>query len=730
MNFATKIFTFENDDDSYCNVAGLNNDEYIGYTNETGNIFMIIISFLGIAINLSFFIISIKKIIISNKQKNNNVSSIEKILCAISLTETFISICWLINSFFMKKAGILLQNCIFCRVIGLIEVFLYLFDWMILVATLIQIKNILLKPLDLLKTGKFIFKYIIFSLIFTIFNVIFGFFSEVEGVSPMLTCFIRMYGRSYSEGRVRKLIFYIFFLIIPCCILLYGIYQVIIIIHLPQYEKNQKNKRFFRSYLFYVLAYIILALLLISVYIINYFIRENKPDGFLLFYIRLITFISCSTPLIVGTIRLFKTNIIKRFLLCKSNKNELNNEDIDYSKSESLNMNSIKKSNNEIEFIDFEKDSLCKEFKTIFIGISYVLDKYKNYSENEEKHKKDDSIYNINSSLTDIQTYHITKNEILKDLDLLINEDKFVLEQEEINIKLKVYSAKFFKKLREIDGLDEEQIIKAFQPKNVTENLIKKIKDDSYYINSINKQFILKNLKIEKINYYQQKIMNNGIDTYLENNQNSLICRIYGLFEIQIDDNKIYHIALMDNIHEFLEYDKSFKKEKININEVDENNEKNINQKDKKMYCFENEIDEKISSDENSQKSIPSTRKQSLINFNFSVSSTNKETIFKIILNENEITRLRSLIEKDVEFLHGIGVKKVKFMIIEKTINDLIAGKLESVEEDLDKSSNSNSTETDLSLKKIHRYLFKSKMPNIIYCISIIGYYNNYSLDS
>ena len=224
--------------------------------------------------------------------------------------------------------------------------------------------------------------------------------------------------------------------------------------------------------------------------------------------------------------------------------------------------------------------------------------------------------------------------------------------------------------------------------------------------------------------------MNNGIDTYLENNQNSLICRIYGLFEIQIDDNKIYHIALMDNIHEFLEYDKSFKKEKININEVDENNEKNINQKDKKMYCFENEIDEKISSDENSQKSIPSTRKQSLINFNFSVSSTNKETIFKIILNENEITRLRSLIEKDVEFLHGIGVKKVKFMIIEKTINDLIAGKLESAEEDLNKSSNSNSTETDLSLKKIHRYLFKSKMPNIIYCISIVGYYNNYSLDS
>ena len=407
----------ENNHDGRCQGP---KDKFIGYTNDLGNIVLIIISILGIVINSSFFIISIRKIIISNKEKNNRISSIEKILCIISLTETFISICWLINSFFMKDSERLVDHCNTCRVIGLTEVFLYLFDWMILVATLIQIKNMLIKPLESFKTVKFIRKYIFFSFLFSVFNVILAYLSEMEGLSPMLTCFIRVTGWDYEKGY--KTVFYMFFFVVPFCILLFGIYQVYIITHLPEYDKN--NKKFFRSYLFYVLAYIILALLLILVYVANYFkdSKDKEPNSYLKLYIQINTFISCSTPLIVGTIRLFKTNIIKRVFSCKSKNKLLNNGNIDYNYNEDLNSNN-RKTNNEKDtlFFEFEKNQLCTEFKKIFIGISYVLDKYKNYSDNAQNNTIDNSIYNINNSITDIQIYHITKKEILKDLDLLIN---------------------------------------------------------------------------------------------------------------------------------------------------------------------------------------------------------------------------------------------------------------------------------------------------------------------
>ena len=703
----------------------------IGYTSDEGNIVLIAISLLGIAINLLFFIISIRKIIISNRKKNVKISSIEKILCAISIIETCISICWLLNSFVISNMRKLKEKCDWCAFIGLFEIFFYIFDWMILVATLIQIKNILIKPLELLKTEKLIGKYIIFGILFSLFNVVFGCLSDVEGPSPMLTCFVRVYGWEYKSEEVYKNIFYVFFFVIPIFILFYGIYLVFIIINLPEFKQSKENKGFIISYLFYVIIYILLALLLISAYIVDYFNGNNDSDSFKTF-IQIVTYLSCSTPLIVGTFRLFKANIIKRLLSCKSNKDLLINKNIDYNYEESLNMTSNKKSNKETDYVEFEKGLLCIEFKKIFVGISYVLDKYKHYS--EEQNACDNSIYNINSSITDIQTYKINKNEILKDLDLLINEDKFVLEQKEINIKLKVYNAKFFKKMREIDGIKEDQIIRTIQPKNVSANLIRTFKNGSFYINSTNMQYILKIIKPDKISYYNEKIMKNGIDTYLEKNPNSLICRVYGLFQMQIDDKKIYHLALMDNVYEFLENNVSLTKKKKNINEDYEmsrdtmdSSKFNENQNNKIMYCFDNEIERLISNDENLENSRASILSKSFIrNFTINANNTNKEPKFKIMLLENELTRLKTLINNDVEFLHEIGVSKVKFMIVEKTINNPLFNGNESESSNLDEASINKNAESEVNSNRNKKYLFKSKTQNIVYCISIIGYFNNY----
>ena len=558
-----KAFFCKRYDDSY----GI----YIGFGNELHNALFIIISLLGIFINLYFFFSSIKRIINSKQSQKMNVSSLEKILSIISLTETFISICWLINSFGMQTTELMMDRCYACRAIGVIELFFYLFDWMILSSTLFQIKKMITAPLDTLKTEKNIYRYLLFCAIFGIISVIFGFYADVEGESPMLTCFIDVVGWEYEtllESVIRN-IFYVMFFLIPICTLLLGIYKVIEIVKLPQYINNKNNRKFFKSYLQYICTYIILALLLISVYVLDYLMGQEVPEGPTKVYVIIVTYLSCSTPLIVGIIRLIKTKLLKK-LFCCFNKNK-GNVNIDYCKDDLL---AERKTNNDndYQFVEFEQDLICKEFKKIFIGISFILDKlnqiHTEEAEEEETNKEKDeekkdkeklellNLKDNNNNETDISNHYIiNKQEILKNFDLDINEDLFVLDQEEINIEATEYCPNYFKNYRNDNNLKESQLVKFFQPKNVSPDLFKKTSDSNYYINSTNKQFILRSINLEQIQMYQNILIKGKINEYLENNSDSLINKVYGLYYLKIDNNKDYYIALMENIYETIEQD-------------------------------------------------------------------------------------------------------------------------------------------------------------------------------
>ena len=740
MNFAN-IFIVKNAS-FYCDrlELGKGKKEYIGFGNDFQNIVMILFSFFGIFINLYFFISSIKKIIKSRKTGNTNLSSIEKILCVISITETFISICWLINSLAMKTTDEIIKHCNACRVIGNIELFFYVFDWMILSSTLFQIKKILTNPLETLKTEKNIIKYIIFCAIFGIFNVFLGYFADVEGASPMLTCFIDIVGWEYDENeRGIKTFFYIMFFFIPICILLYGIYQVYEIVKLPEFKNNKKNRKFFRSYLLYIFTYIILALLLISVYIADYFLKQTVPEGALKFYIKIVTILSCSTPLIVGTFRLVKAKLIRRLFFCKKENN------IDYNKNEQLMpKRSYSRDSGCNNFMEFEQDLICTEFKKIFIAISFILDKSKlsdeTQNENEEEeNEKGDELNHINLNTDknnnkenkgniinekeeDIDNYYkINKSEILKDFDLHLNEDIFILNQNEINIEAIEYIPNFFKDLRKQDNLKENKLAEYFQPKNVKSDLFKKTSDSNYYINSTNKQFILKSISLEQIDFFKKNIKKAKIDEYFEKNKDSIINRVYGLYHLKIDKNKHYYIALMENIYESIDNELTLNKV-IKINEsqetdyvVDSSKKVNI---EKKMSLNEIEINERIlkkDGDEN-EADFGSNRK-STISRRKTVFAEEKK--FNIVLDENEYNRLKRIVEKDIEFLHTTGNNRTKFLVVEKRVNDNIWNNLFYNHIAVQKNSNNNS-------KGIRKYIFKSIYDNIIYCISISSYFNNF----
>ena len=793
-------------------------ENYIGYLNKGWNIFMIILSCFGIIINLYFGIIYLRRIIEIKRGTSQNkviVSLIEKLLCLISIVEAFISIGWLINSIFMYNFRTIENHTTECGILGSFEIFFYLFDWMILSFSLYQIKEMVMNPLHLLQSDLLLVKFIIcFALIsfsFVIFCVCLG----LAGASPLLTCFIDISNIGDNYPVIKNILFWIFFTS-PIILFGFGFFQIYKMTKSSNFKGDQKQKKFFMKYFAYILIYIIIAFLLITSYLINYIynlsnkdnkdINNKNPEGFMLFYIRIVTILSCSTPLFVGIFRLIKTNLIRK---CGKKEND------------TLNNNLLDKNKNIGDFNEFENDLLRKIIIKYYIAISFVLGKARYFgeeetpdtiiqnnnesnniinnknNENNDTNKKDkentesnenenknkaiednkdnskenknqnennitdekgnekneetdnknddennnikdeDKILKINNDeikenqINEIGTdsnsnlnlialtkeemnlynettiYTITKNDILKDLDLSINEDITVLQMSDINITITEYNSQLFKKLRENDDISEDYILDFMKPKYSNTNLMQTYKKNLFYINSTNKEFLLKEISLDELNFYRNNIINN-IYQYFKINKNSLILRIKGLYDIILDNDsksKKQYIALMDNIYESLQK----KTEDIDYGVKNNTIEKINKKKGIKMHKLKkNQFTKSLCLyDKVSEKDIQE--------YSVDLGNIQQNALYRIYLDENEYKRLTKLNKKDTNFLKKIGVLDYSYFIIEMPMEQ---NDIEAIFNEDEKKKN--------NIQHIKKYLFKSnKEDNIVYSISIVDYYKD-----
>ena len=763
-----------------------NQNNSIGYLNSDWNIFMIFLSCFGIIINLYFGITYLKRIIQMNKdtkQNTINVSLIEKILCIISIVETFISIGWLINSLFMSNKFYQEQEKISqCRILGLFETFFYLFDWMILSYSLYQIKQMVMNPLRLLRPDLLLTKNISICFAISFVFSIFCYFLDIVGKSPMITCFIDISQINIKNNiLIKNIIFWIFF-ISPIILFGFGLYEVIIMTKSNNYKNDKKNEKFFVRYIVYILIYIVLAFMLISLYLINYVYGEIIPGMSMKIYIQIITILSCSTPLFVGIIRIFKTDLIQK-LKCRKK------DDIYY-----LDTNLLDKKKS-INFNEFEQDLLRTIIIKYYIGLSFALGKAK-YFETEEDNEdnnninsndintqnnkdssdnvnkkdisnenkeeinddikvnndninngehndpddlninKEESIDNLKISINsinfinnnvspdasnintlqkddknlanEITEYHITNSEILKDLDLTLNDDIFVLNISKIDIRITEYCTQLFKKIREIDGITEDEIINVIQPKNSNNNLIQTFSKNLFYINSTNKEYLIKQISLDEINFYRNNIINN-IYQYFKINQNSIILRIQGLYDIQINDsdkNKKQYFALMHNTYESLgnkeeDFNMSFSFQNNNV--LRKNNKKGI-----KIY--------KIKKSEFDSCLVTDLKEENLQNKTVDFGNVKENNSCKIYLDNNEFQRLKNIKKKDIKFLKKIGALNYYYFVVERPMNK------KEIENILNDTGNSKKKK---EFKNIKKYLFKSNKKNVVYSISIVDYYKD-----
>jgi hypothetical protein len=670
------------------NNATLYNDEYVGFGNYELNIVLILISIFGIIINSIFVFNYMKSIITTKNQNNMGISAMEKMLCMIAMVETFISICWLLNNLFIQTTKRMVEYCSWCKVIAHFEIFLYLFDWMVLSTSLYQIRLILLNPQKILESGRTVIKFVIISFCISLVSFFFSIFAKFGGVSPMRTCFIRL----ENLEPIFQFYFFLFFTFPLFCFVFAG-YQIYLIISSNQYKTEKKNRQLFTEYSYFVITNIIFSVILILSYILAIF---GKIEGVQFFF----TFLSCSNPLIVGLIRVFRTGLFKRLFKRKKNKNK----NIINDGEEHL----IENEENEEEgrIFAIEKKMLENLIIKYFTAISYALGKSKYNDENEEGQENTGSKDEVKFEQNEHVDYKITKSEILKDLDLAINEDIKVLEESNIDIDVTEYNSSTFKKLRELEGLNEDKIISMFQPRKGTNQLINKVKE-TLYINSTNKLLMLKKIKLQQLIFYQRNILPH-LYLYLVNHPNSLICRVFGLYKIKIDNGEDTYMALMYNTNESLEI-------------INNNNLLKPKSMVKQMKVSEAEIRKNIivDSKRNFTIDIPKT------NFNGSIivgggASDSNSKAFKLNIPENEETRLNDIIDQDSQFLREKNVPGFSFLVFERNVEGKERLSLFKDEEQ-DKNKRIPDSKIEPNLKK---YIVNSNMPNVIYSICILGYRN------
>lgn len=167
-----------NTNDSLCVFNNMNENNHIGFLGNS-QVFYIFICCLGIAVNICIFWVSLERV---KNNKKKKTSSINIFLLFLSFSEFIISIIWIINVLTFFNAQSIQNNCDRCKKLGLITVFIYIFDWEITALSFLQLKHILINPLYALSNKKF-FKYIFIALIISLTAVSLSFYGDFIGIS-------------------------------------------------------------------------------------------------------------------------------------------------------------------------------------------------------------------------------------------------------------------------------------------------------------------------------------------------------------------------------------------------------------------------------------------------------------------------------------------------------------------------------------------------------------------
>ena len=375
----------------------------------------------------------------------------------------------------------------------------------------------------------------------------------------------------------------------------------------------------------------------------------------------------------------------------------------------------------------FESSAIKKFVSNFYISVCFCLEKSNSFPNIKYSELKGKMIDKSNN-------YVITQKKIAKELpnSQLVN-DTLIKSREKFSIQCVEYSPYVFNYLRQLDQVSNEMIISSMLPMN-NKNGIKETegKGGAFFINSDDYEFILKTITEQEYKIMMRLLHKNMVE-YFKLNNNSIICRIYGVYKIKIDtgllqSDEIYFILMKNVVGSFIEnllckYDLkgSSLNRKVGYENIDKTVMKDLNFNEVEEVFLLNKAD--------SKKLLNICEKDS----EFLCSSGIMDYslfVAKISLNNDEIKSLfgrdhRKATEKQfLEMIGKVRESRPTNSSIEKEPDD----NNENEKDKLIDNGEDNIRFKEGNIGCLKKYLYPSLKGDVAYIMSIIDYFQIYNL--
>ena len=516
-------------------------DTLIGYSGtELIYVAFLIIATIGLVLNIILLRDFFKKGIENSRKQ----SSMKKLFATLPILDSITCIYWLISAGAFYNSKKIEKYSGYCFALSVVYFLIFTFEFIFInfilnillylkLFLLIHFRKISMNPIQgILKPWKNLLKYFAISIILSLGITSFAIGVGIIGRSPMNTCFIN----TEKQG-VMALIF-----LIPCISICLVIYQVIYDLTCRELFVNDKQVRdAYKVNSMYILVFSLLHIpMFLLILITSGMGKVIQNEKGLPEYALFTTILTCLIPTIVGIIRncrgftKIKTirNLTRRIRRTLSKKSIIKEERNDL--KEQLN-------NEEDQFDWLEQHSMEFFMRDILLSVAYCINESKSYD--------------LNMSLMDFEKENESSIKHTINLNTFKLDDPTVTESQFIDVKIIDYAPKIFAYLRSLENIDIDKMAESFLPKNNKKGISESQgKSGSFFISTDDNQYMIKTLKVDEFDLIRKTFLNE-YEKYIKKNPNSLLCRIYGMYNIILSQGEEILIIVMRNvIGEFKEY--------------------------------------------------------------------------------------------------------------------------------------------------------------------------------
>ena len=686
MNYNQTYFNCSNDNEC---------QQKIGYmTSDINRHILISISALSVLSNFFLIIYNLIK-----KNKKSRKASLRKIFLIFPVTDLITSVYWLISSLRLYDLSHIRDEYKLCAINSLIYIDVTTFQFTLINFLLFHFRKINTNPIEgILKPNKNVILYVIICLILGASVSGFSEYFQIIGRSPMNTCFVNT---KYS-GILGYLLVIPFF-----CIIIAIIQLIHDLFFISMFNSDKGIRRLHRKNSCYVFIFCLLHIPLIVIMIFSLILQENNYDDesinynkYYKYFIIFTTYLTCLIPLIISILRQFqglaRIECINDCIKKKKRAKFLSTKTINsYRKLTAGSKDDPSLASDPFEWL--ENHVMEYFMRDILLGVAVSLKKSKKY----------DVYSNKSDELSQHDYQKISKFEINFDNYKDYEIDDFSVEKSDyLNVKVIDYAPKCFSFLRRLEKIDIDEMIESFLPKNNTQGIKKSQgKSGSFFISTDDNKYMIKTLKPDELELLKHAFLKEYVN-YIKKNPNSLLCRLYGMYNIILGQGDEILIIVMRNV-------------------IGDYKDNTIVKFDLKGSTYKRKANFNMSDNNNIMKDL---------DFN--------EFEKSIMLSLSSIKKLRENTTKDSKFLCRSGLMDYSLFLVKLTLNkeeaeDTFGDQInEKLNDDYNQIIDDNTKINKLKRKKtytgqgnIHdvthyrQYLFPSLTQGTAYIISIIDYF-------